>query len=137
MLAFFGISYTACQESKADTKDAGSAARIREEITRFDMLLKEMSRIQDENVKAYGEQMGVSSNSNGLELITQQNEVLDKYKSRLEYHRLQLLQADTANNTRNEMQLKEISEDLNNLQADGQIIRDGLTGDPVNTKVTK
>lgn len=137
MIALFGISYSGCQESKADTKETSKAAKIREEITRFDNMLKELNRIQQENVNAYSAEMGVSSNSNGLETITKQNEVLEKYRSRLDYHRLQLIQADTTNETRNEMQLKEIEADITQMQVDGDVIRKGLTEEPTNTKVTK
>lgn len=137
LMAFIGISYSACQESKADTKSTGSAAKIREEITRFDQLLKELNKVQKDNVNAYSQEMGVSSNSNGLETISRQNEVLEKYRSRLEYHRLQLIQADTTNITRNELQLKEISDDITNLKTEGDVIRHGLLDEPVNTNVTK
>lgn len=137
LMAFFGISYSACQESKADAKSNGGAAKIREEITRFDLMLKELNSIQKENVEAYGQQMGVSSNSNGLEVISKQNEVLEKFRLRLEYHRLQLLQADTANATRNEMQLKEIENDITQLQTEGEVVKKGLNSEPINTKVTK
>jgi hypothetical protein len=136
MMAFFGISYSACQESKADTKATGSAAQIREEIARFDMMLKELNKIQQENVAAYSQDMGVTSNSNGLELITQQNEVLSAYHAKLESHRLQLIQADTTNQTRNEMQLTELANDMTQLQKDGEVIRLGMS-ETINTKVTK
>lgn len=137
MLAVFGISYSGCQESKADTKTTGSAARIKEEITKFEQLLKDLEKVQQANVNAYSQDMGVSSNSTGLELVSKQNEILDKYRSRLDYHRLQLIQADTTNETRNEIQIKEIETDITQLQADGEVIRNGLNNDPVNTKVTK
>lgn len=137
IVAFFGISYSACQESKADTKSTGSAAKIREEITRFDQMLKELSKVQQENIAAYSQEMGVTSNSNGLETVSKQNEVLEKFRSRLEYHRLQLIQADTTNETRNEMQLKEISDDITTMEAEGDVIRHGMGEEPVNTKVTK
>lgn len=136
MMAFFGISYSACQESKADSKATGSAAQIREDIARFDQLLKELNKIQQENVTAYSQDMGVTSNSNGLELINKQNEILETYHAKLESHRLQLIQADTTNQTRNEMQLTELENDITKLQADGEVIRHGLT-ETVNTKVTK
>jgi len=136
MMALFGISYSACQESKADSKATGSAVQIREDITRFDQLLQELNKIQQENINAYGQDMGVSSNSHGLELISKQNEVLATYHAKLESHRLQLIQADTTNQTRNEMQLTELEKDITALQTDGEIIRQGLE-EPVNTKVTK
>lgn len=136
MMAFFGISYSACQESKADNKATGSAVQIREEIARFDQLLKELNKIQQENIAAYGQNMGVTSNSTGLELISQQNEVLTSYHAKLESHRLQLIQADTTNQTRNEMQLTQLEKDIATLQTDGEIIRHGLN-ESVNTKVTK
>jgi hypothetical protein len=137
LMAFFGISYSACQESKADAKSNGGAAKIREEITRFDLMLKELNNIQKANVESYGQQMGVSSNSTGLEVISKQNEVLEKFRMRLEYHRLQLLQADTANATRNEMQLKEIADDITQLQTEGEVVKKGLNSEPINTKVPK
>jgi hypothetical protein len=136
MLALFGISYSACQESKADTKTTGSAAQIREDIARFDMMLKELNKIQQENVAAYSQEMGVTSNSNGLEIISSQNEILETYHSKLESHRLQLIQADTTNQMRNEMQLKELESDMTQLQKEGEVIRNGVT-ETVNTKVTK
>lgn len=137
MMALFGISYSGCQESKADTKTTGSAAKIKDEITKFEQLLKELEKVQVNNVNAYSQEMGVSNSSNGLELVSKQNEILDKYRSRLEYHRLQLIQADTTNETRNQIQIKEIETDISQLQTDGDIIRNGLSNDPVNTKVTK
>lgn len=136
MMAFFGISYSACQESKADTKATGSAVQIHEEITRFDMMLKELNKIQQENVTAYSQEMGVTSNSNGLEVISRQNEILETYHAKLASHRLQLIQADTTNQTRNEMQLTELELDMTQLQKDGDVIRHGVT-EPVITKVTK
>jgi hypothetical protein len=136
MMALFGISYSACQESKADSKATGSAVQIREDIARFDQLLKELNKIQQANVATYSQDMGVSSNSTGLEVISKQNEVLAKYHEKLESHRLQLIQADTTNQTRNEMQLTELEKDINSLQTDGDIIRNGLN-EPINTKVTK
>jgi hypothetical protein len=136
MLAFFGISYSACQESKADTKATGSAAQIREEIARFEMMLNELNKIQEENVVAYSQEMGVTSNSNGLELVNLQKAVLEKYHAKLESHRLQLIQADTTNLTRNEQQLAELEQDLAQLQQDGEVIRSGMN-ETVNTKVTK
>ncbi len=136
MMAFFGISYSACQESKADSKATGSAVQIREDIARFDQLLTELKKIQQANVTAYGQEMGVTSNSNGLELISKQNEILATYHEKLESHRLQLIQADTTNQTRNELQITELENDITALQTDGDIIRHGLN-EEVNTKVTK
>lgn len=135
-MAFFGISYSACQESKADSKATGSAVQIREDIARFDQLLTDLKKIQQANVTAYGQEMGVTSNSNGLELISKQNEVLATYHQKLESHRLQLIQADTTNQTRNELQIIELEKDIAALQTDSEIIRHGLS-EEVNTKVTK
>lgn len=136
MMAFFGISYSACQESKADSKATGSAVQIREEIVKFDQLLKELNKVQQENIAAYSQEMGVTSNSNGLELINKQNEILETYRAKLESHRLQLIQADTTNQARNEMQLTELGNDIAQLQTDGEVIRHGMI-ETVNTKVTK
>ena len=135
-LAFFGITYTACQESKADEKATGAAVEIREEIAQYQSLLNELKQIQQSNVVAYGQDMGVTSSSQGLEQINKQNELLEKNRLRLEYHRLQLIQADTTNATRNENQLKELSKDIATLKTEGELIRAGI--DPViNTRVTK
>jgi len=136
MLALFGISYSACQESKADTKSAGTASKIRQEIVQFEQMYNELKKVQETNVSAYSEEMGVTSNSTALEQISKQNEIMENLRLRLEYHRLQLIQADTTNETRNELQLKEISEDIVKLKADGEIIRTGFGGN-VNTRVTK
>ena len=136
MLALFGISYSACQESKADTKSAGTASKIRQEIVQFEQMYNELKKVQETNVAAYSEEMGVTSNSTALEQISKQNEIMETLRLRLEYHRLQLIQADTTNETRNELQLKEISEDIVKLKVDGEIIRSGFGGN-VNTRVTK
>jgi head-tail adaptor len=136
LVALFGISYSGCQESKADTKSTGTAGKIREEIVQYEQMYNELKKVQEANVTAYSEEMGVTSNSTALEQINKQNEIMENLRLRLEYHRLQLIQADTTNETRNELQLKEISEDIVKLKADGEIIRSGL-GETVNTRVTK
>ncbi len=135
-MALIGIGYSACHESKADAKEVRSANQIRSEITQFEIVLKELNSINDQRITSYGEEMGVTSSSQGLEQITKRKEILENARLRLEYHRLQLIQADTTNETRNEIQLKELAEDLAQLKINGEIIRAGIGGE-VNTRVTK
>ena len=135
-MAVLGIGYSACQESKADSVPAGTVAAIRSEITKLDLLYKEVKVTHEKNVIAYGQEMGVTSNSNTLEKINSQRELIEKYRLRLEYHKLQLIQSDTSNQTRNDNQLKELNSDLTALTADAETIKAGFS-ESINTKATK
>jgi hypothetical protein len=95
-----------------------------------------MKSTHERNVLAYGQEMGVTSNSTTLEKISTQRDLIEQYRLRLEYHKLQLLQADTTNQTRNENQLKELNTDFTALTKDSEIIRAGF-GEQVNTRATK
>ncbi len=136
LMALLGIGYSACQESKADNGPTGTIAAIRAEITKLDLLYQEVKAIHEKNVVAYGQEMGVTSNSNTLVKINAQRDLIEQYRLRLEYHKLQLLQSDTTNQTRNENQLKELTKDFNDLSKDAETVRAGF-GEEVNTKVTK
>jgi hypothetical protein len=136
LMALLGIGYSACQESKADNLPSGTVASIRTEIGKFERLYEEMKSTHERNVLAYGQEMGVTSNSTTLEKISTQRDLIEQYRLRLEYHKLQLLQADTTNQTRNENQLKELNTDFTALTKDSEIIRAGF-GEQVNTRATK
>lgn len=136
LLAVLGIGYSACQESKADNVPGGTVATIRSEINKMDLLYQEVKSAHEKNVMAYGQEMGVTSNSNTLEKINNQRELIEKYRLRLEYHKLQLIQSDTSNQTRNENQLKELNSDLTALNLDAESIKAGFN-ETLNTKATK
>jgi hypothetical protein len=136
LMAMLGIGYSACQESKADNVPAGTVAEIRTNITKLDLLYQEMKTTHERNVIAYGQEMGVTSNSNTLEKINTQRELIEKYRLRLEYHKLQLIQSDTTNQTRNENQLKELNTDLAAFTTDAETIKAGFS-ESLNTKATK
>lgn len=135
-LAILGITYTGCKESNAEQKASGSTVEIKKNIAAYNQLLTELQAIHDKNITDYAQQMGVTSNSEGLAEITAQNALLDANRSRIEYHRLQLIQADTTNQTRNTFQLEELAADISKLQIDGEIIKAGI-GETVITKVPK
>lgn len=135
-LAILGITYSGCQESNAGAKASGSIVEIKKNIASYKQLLTDLQVIHDKNITDYAQQMGVTSNSEGLAEITAQNALLDANRSRIEYHRLQLIQADTSNQTRNTLQLQELAVDISKLQIDGEIIKAGI-GEPVITKVPK
>lgn len=136
VMALLGIGYSACQESKADNLPTGEVALIRAEINKMDLLYQEVKSAHEKNVLAYGQEMGVTSNSNTLEKINTQRELIEKYRLRLEYHKLQLIQSDTSNHTRNENQLKELNSDLTALNQDAESIKVGFN-ESLNTKATK
>jgi len=136
LMAMLGIGYSACQESKADNVPAGTVAEIRANITKLDLLYQEVKATHEKNVIAYGQEMGVTSSSNTLEKINNQRELIEKYRLRLEYHKLQFIQSDTSNQTRNENQLKELNADLAAFSKDAEIIKAGFN-ESLNTKATK
>lgn len=135
-MAILGIGYSACQESKADSVPGGTVAAIRSEITKLDLVYQEVKATHEKNVIAYSQEMGVTSKSNALDKINTQRELIEKYRLRLEYHKLQLIQSDTSNQIRNENQLKELNKDLTAITSDGEIIKAGFS-EPINTKATK
>lgn len=136
LMAMLGIGYSACQESKADNLSSGTVAEIRSNINKLDLLYQDVKSTYEKNVIAYGQEMGVTSNSNTLEKINGQRDIIEKYRLRLEYHKLQLVQSDTSNQTRNENQLKELNTDLAAFNKDAETIKAGFS-ESLNTKATK
>jgi outer membrane murein-binding lipoprotein Lpp len=121
------LIYSGCSETQAHSSSDSSAAELKSEINRFGMALQEIRRINDEQVKLYGSEMGCNTQSNTLDLIKEHNELINHYDLRLEYHKLQLIQADTINTERNKAQLDEVRSDISALEKDAQEIRKGLT----------
>ncbi len=130
------MSYSACHESKAESKPYSGAIELKEEITNFENALKELKSVHDQHVKDYSAEMGCNGNSKALGIISYHNELLEFLNHKLEYHKLQFIQADTSDQERNKKQLAELKKDFELLQADGQEIRTGLDNYPP-THVTK
>ena len=126
VLTILGVTYSACNDSKADTGNETPAGELRQEVNRFGQQLEELRTLHEGHIKAYSEEMGCVSNSKALEIINHHNELLDHLTQRLEYHKLQLIQADTSNTGRNKAQLEELKKDENELAKDGDEIRNGL-----------
>lgn len=126
LLAVFGITYSACNDSKADQGDTSPASEIRQEITRMEQKYKELSQLHESQVQRYATDMGCSANSTTLETINKHQAILDHFNQRIQYHKLQLIQADTANTGRNGQQLEELKKDLQDLSNNEAEIRNGL-----------
>lgn len=126
VLAVLGVTYTACNDSKADTGNESPASELRQEVNHFGQEVEELRTLHEGHIKSYGEEMGCMSNSKALEVINHHNELLEHLTKRLEYHKLQLIQADTSNAVRNRAQLEELKKDEVELSKDGDEIRNGL-----------
>src|SRR5882672_11000695 len=101
LLTFTAITYSACHETIAETKPLSGAPELKAEISRFEKTLNELKLINDGHVKDYSAEMGCTGNSQALEIIKHHNELLESLTKKLEYHKLQLIQADTSNQERN------------------------------------
>lgn len=135
-LTFMAISYSACHETIAETKPTGGASELKNEISRFEKELGELKLINDGHVKEYSAEMGCNGNSQALEIIKHHNDLIDSLTQKLEYHKLQLIQADTTNQDRNKVELEQLKKDFQDLETDAQEIRTGLVNIPP-THVTK
>lgn len=125
-LAILGISYSACNDSKADSISKSPAAELRQEIGRFELQYKELNSLHENQVGSYANDMGCAGNSKALELINNHQAILDHLGQRLQYHKLQLIQSDTTNEQRNNDQLAELKKDLQDLDSNAGEIRTGL-----------
>jgi hypothetical protein len=130
LLSITAISYTSCHDTVAETKPGGSAAELKQQITRFEQTLTGLKLINDGHVKDYSEEMGCTSNSKALDIIKHHNELIEALNKRLGYHKLQLIQADTTNQERNKVELDELQKDFKTLETDAQEIRTGLVDYP-------
>jgi len=137
ILTLLGLSYSACHESKAEGQSGSGAAELKQEILRFEETLSELKLIHQGHVTTYSGEMGCTGDSKALEIINMHNELIDHAQARLEYHKLQLIQADTTNQERNNAELAELKKDLEQLESDGQQIRTGFDNFTPATHVTK
>ena len=128
-LAVMGITYSACSKTQASSTVDNQSAVLRTQIDHFEMALKEIQKVNDQNVKTYSDQMGCNAQSTMLDVIKKNNDLLTHYSERLDYHRLLLIQADTMNAERNKEQLEELKKDQDQLDKDGKIIKDAFLED--------
>jgi hypothetical protein len=138
IFTLMGITYSACHESKAkDQSSPSGATELRQEVTRFEQDLTDLKTIHDQHIKAYSDEMGTMRDSKALEVINKHKALLEHHTSRLDYHKLQLVQADTTNAGRNKAELEELKKDMQQLTNDAQVIRTGLDDFSPPTHVTK
>lgn len=132
LFALSALCYTACNESVAGQKSESGAAQLQEQVSKFQQTLTELKTLHADHVKKYSSEMGCNHDSKALEIISHHNDLLNKHTSRLQYHKMQLAQADTSNAQRNSAQLLELKKDFDQLNADGNEIRTGFDNiDPV------
>jgi hypothetical protein len=125
-MVVFGISYSACHDSKADAPAGGPTQELRKEISQFEQELTDLRKVHEDQIKQYSNEMGCIGESKTLEIINAHNALLDHFKQRLEYHKLQMIQADTTNSERNKHQLEELKKDEQELTNNSEEIRNGL-----------
>ena len=130
------MSYSACHESEAAAKPASGAIELQNEITRFENELQDLKSVDEKQAKDYSAQMGCNANSKALGIINYHNELLAFLNQKLEAHKLEFIQGDTADQQRNKMQTEQLKKDFEILNTDGQEIKTGLN-DFVPTQVTK
>jgi hypothetical protein len=121
------LAYSSCHESKADQKNAtGVSSELTKEVSLFEQQLTALKVIHDNHVKTYSDEMGCVKDSKALEIVNHHRALLEKNSERRNYHRMQLIHADTTNVDRNDKQLKELKKDLLQLQADAEEIKTGF-----------
>jgi hypothetical protein len=135
-LTIVALFYSACNESKADQKSTGTSSGLVEQVSLFEKELADLKVINENHIKTYSDEMGCLKDSKALEIINHHNELLDKNSDRLKYHKMQLIQADTTNATRNAEQLAVLKKDLLQLEADAAQIKTGFDNF-VPTHITK
>ena len=119
------IFYSSCHESKADQK-TGTSAVLHEQVQLFEKQLSEMKLIHENHIKTYSDEMGCVKESKALAIVNRHKALLDKNAERQNYHKMQLIQADTTNAERNNSQITELKKDLLQLQADAEEIKTGF-----------
>lgn len=120
------IFYSSCNESKADQKSTSRSAMLTEQVALFEKQLAEMKMIHDNHVKTYSDEMGCVKDSKVLEIVNRHKALLNMNVERKNYHRMQLIHADTTNPTRNIAQLAELKADITQLQIDAKEIKTGF-----------
>lgn len=121
------LLYSACNESNADQKKmTGASSALNEQVILFEKQLSELKLLHDNHIKAYSDEMGCVKDSKALEIVNQHKALLDGNSERQNYHKMQLIQADTTNLERNTAQLEVLKKDLAQLQADAEEIKTGF-----------
>ncbi len=120
------LFYSACNESKAGQAQTSSSSALNEQVKVFETKLTELKLIHTKHIKTYSDEMGCVKDSKALEIVNSHKALLDKNAERQNYHRMQLIHADTNNPTRNEAQLAELKADLAQLQTDAEKIKTGF-----------
>jgi hypothetical protein len=121
------LGYSACHESKADQKNTtGVSSELTKEVSLFEQQLAAMKVIHDNHVKTYSDEMGCVKDSKALEIVNRHRALIEKNSERRNYHRMQLIHADTTNIARNDKQLQELKKDLTQLQKDAEEIKTGF-----------
>jgi hypothetical protein len=136
-LAILGICYSACHDSKADTVSSNNVYHLKQEMVKFEEKFKSLKAIHENQLNGYVAEMGCNTNSQGLEIINKRQAMLDHFNQRLQYHKLQMIQADTTNAERNDKQLKELQSDIQELTGNEAEIRKGMEQTPIPMHVTK
>jgi hypothetical protein len=127
LVTISALFYSACNESKADQKkSSGVSSSLIDQVTLFEKQLYDLKIVHQNHVKTYSDEMGCVKDSKALELVNRHQALLDKNSERQKYHRMQLIQADTTNEARNNNQLTELKKDLLQLQADAEEIKTGF-----------
>lgn len=112
IITVMAISYSACHESKADAANDTLTAFVNKDFHRYEEKINEMTRLHEEQVKNYTDDVGMTSNSEALALIQSHKVLLEKHQSRLDYHRLQLLHGDTTDVVKTTKMQNELKVDL-------------------------
>ncbi len=120
------LFHSACNESKAGQAQTSSSSTLNEQVKVFETKLTELKLIHTKHIKTYSDEMGCVKDSKALEIVNSHKALLDKNGERQNYHRMQLIHADTTNPARNEAQLAELKADLTQLQTDGAKIKTGF-----------
>lgn len=112
LITIMAISYSACHESKADGVSNSGVLVLSQDLHRYEEKIKEMTAIHEEQVKNYTNEVGMTSNSEALEMIQEHKQILEKHQSRLDYHRLQMLHSDTTDISKTNKIQSELKADL-------------------------
>jgi hypothetical protein len=112
LITIMAISYSACHESKADAANHSGTMVLSQDLHRYEEKIKEMTIIHEEQVKNYTNEVGMTSNSEALEMIQEHKQMLEKHQSRIDYHRLQMLHSDTTDISKTNKIQSELKADL-------------------------
>lgn len=123
VIAILSISYSACHESKADGANNSTPAQVNSDFHKYEVKIDELIKIHEAQVKLLTNEVGMTSNSEALEMIQKHKSVIEKHQSRLDYHRLQLLHGDTADTVKANKILIELKADLELITKDMEAVK--------------